>query len=141
MTPNNIYVQGSYIDIHDNENVYLTVDKGEVHLQNTGKTSNPTDTPTAEIPSELQTEEADTLLHRFTEAGLLTNDWQPVGLSLGEKGILASFLAERLGIKHLWQLFAPLWGVKPSTLRRAWNKALDQNKTADFLKKLKLITT
>ena len=137
MTPNNIYVQGSYIDIHDNENVYLTVDKGEVHLQNAGKP----DTPQAEILSELQTEEADTLLRRFTEAGLLTDDWQPVGLSLGEKGILASFLAERLGIKHLWQLFAPMWEVKPSTLRRAWNKALDQNKTADFLKKLKLITT
>ena len=136
MTPNNIYVQGSYIDIHDNENVYLTVDKGEVHLQNAGKP----DTPQAEIPSELQTEEAGTLLHQFTEVGLLTDDWQPVGLSLGEKGILASFLAERLGIKHLWQLFAPLWGVKPSTLRRAWNKALDQNKTADFLKKLKTIT-
>ena len=32
MAGNNIYVQGSYIDVHDNENVYLTVDKGEVHV-------------------------------------------------------------------------------------------------------------
>ena len=40
MTPNNIYVQGSYIDIHDNENVYLSVDKGEVHLLNTISANN-----------------------------------------------------------------------------------------------------
>ena len=32
MARNNIYVQGSYIDIHDNENVYLTVDKAEVKV-------------------------------------------------------------------------------------------------------------
>ena len=36
MAGNNIYVQGSYIDVHDNENVYLTVDKGEVHVGNNG---------------------------------------------------------------------------------------------------------
>ena len=115
--------------------MYLSVDKGEVHLQNTISANNP-----AEIPAELHTEEAGKLLALFTEAGMLTTNWQPVGLSLGEKGILASFLAEHLGIKHLWQLFAPLWGVKPDSLRRAWNKALDQNKTAAFLKKLKSIT-
>lgn len=32
MAGNNIYVQGSYIDIHDNENVYLSVDKAEVKV-------------------------------------------------------------------------------------------------------------
>ena len=32
MAGNNIYVQGSYIDIHDNQNVYLTVDKAEVKV-------------------------------------------------------------------------------------------------------------
>ena len=31
MAGNNIYVQGSYIDIHDNQVVNLSVDKGEVH--------------------------------------------------------------------------------------------------------------
>ena len=47
MTPNNIYVQGSYIDIHDNENVYLSVDKGEVHLGNNGYP------PKQEVPTEI----------------------------------------------------------------------------------------
>ena len=32
MAENKIYVQGSYIDIHDNENVYLSVDKAEVRM-------------------------------------------------------------------------------------------------------------
>lgn len=32
---NNIYVQGSYIDIHDNKVVNLSVDKGEVHVDQT----------------------------------------------------------------------------------------------------------
>lgn len=32
MAGNRIYVQGSYIDIHDNENVYLSVDKAEVRM-------------------------------------------------------------------------------------------------------------
>lgn len=37
MSGNNIYVQGSYVDIHDNKVVNLSVDKGEVHVgQNNG---------------------------------------------------------------------------------------------------------
>lgn len=32
MSGNKIYVQGSYIDVHDNENVYLNVDKAEVKI-------------------------------------------------------------------------------------------------------------
>ena len=32
MAGNKIYVQGSYIDIHDNENVYLSVDKASVNV-------------------------------------------------------------------------------------------------------------
>ena len=35
MAGNKIYVQGSYIDIHDNENVYLSVDKAEVRMGQT----------------------------------------------------------------------------------------------------------
>ena len=35
MAGNKIYVQGSYIDVHDNENVYLSVDKAEVSMGQT----------------------------------------------------------------------------------------------------------
>lgn len=36
MAGNNIYVKGSYIDIHDNQNVYLSVDKAQVRLGDNG---------------------------------------------------------------------------------------------------------
>ena len=51
MAGNKIYVQGSYIDVHDNENVYLNVDKAEV------KVAHPSNLPlkgeTSELPEEL----------------------------------------------------------------------------------------
>ena len=37
MSGNTINVQGSYIDIHDNENVYLSVDKAEVRMGQTAQ--------------------------------------------------------------------------------------------------------
>lgn len=36
MAGNNIYVKGSYIDIHDNQNVYLSVDKAQVRVADNG---------------------------------------------------------------------------------------------------------
>lgn len=33
MAGNTIHVQGSYIDVHDNENVYLSVDRAEVRMR------------------------------------------------------------------------------------------------------------
>ena len=87
MTPNNIYVQGSYIDIHDNENVYLSVDKGEVHLQNTISANNPAEMPSPEIPAELHTEEAGKLLALFTEDHQLATR-RPVAGREGDTGIV-----------------------------------------------------
>ena len=48
MAGNNIYVQGAYIDVHDNEHVYLSVDKAEVTvrdglLEDGGKTADLSD--------------------------------------------------------------------------------------------------
>jgi hypothetical protein len=36
MAGNNIYVKGSYVDIHDNQNVYLSVDKAQVRVGDNG---------------------------------------------------------------------------------------------------------
>ena len=49
MAGNKIYVQGSYIDVHDNENVYLNVDKAEVNMDSTPLTEE----KTVEISEEL----------------------------------------------------------------------------------------
>ena len=49
MPGNKIYVQGSYVDVHDNEVVNLSVDKAEVHTQATGKAKKPSEAPAAEV--------------------------------------------------------------------------------------------
>lgn len=48
MPGNKVYVQGSYVDIHDNENVYLSIDKAEVHTQTTGTAKKTTEKPETE---------------------------------------------------------------------------------------------
>ena len=126
-----IYVRGSYIDIHDNENVYLTVDKdGEVKT----RTLSPGD-----IPDELRTPQACTLHEELCKDGLLDEGWQPVGLSNSEKGMLASWLSGKLGIVNQWKWFAALWGMKPENLRSAYYKALEQTKSLTFQDRLKNI--
>ena len=89
-----------------------------------------------ELPAVLDTPRARTLLERLVEAGLLDEAWQPVGLSGARRGVLAQQLAARLGIAHTWQTFAPLWGMKPETLRAAYNQGMAQKGMADFIGRL-----
>lgn len=83
------------------------------------------------------TAEASHVLEQLVAAGLTDARWQPIGLSYAEKGVLAAYLAHRLGIQTQWQTFAALWGMKPETLRKAYGKALDQKKTLAFQDRLK----
>ena len=89
------------------------------------------------VPATLQTPEARALMRKLTDAGILDGRWQPVGLSLAERGILTRYLSVRLDIKNQWRDFAELWGMNPETLRRAAAKALDQRKTLGFQELLK----
>lgn len=142
MNPHNIYVQGSYNDIHDNVNVYLSIDKAQVQISSQpAETIETTDDEPPQLPDELQTPCAQVLLEKLQQAGLMDGNAQPVRLSIAEKGMLASFLAERLDIKNLWKVFGDCWGMKSETLRRAWNKAMEQKKTIAFQEKLKSITS
>ena len=79
------------------------------------------------------------VMERMVSAGVLNEDWQPQGLSNAEKGVLASCLATRLDIAHVWQTFSTLWGMKPETLRTAFNKGMEQRKTAAFLERVKKV--
>ena len=88
-------------------------------------------------PTELQTQEAEKLFEKLREAGMVDERMQPVGLSNAEKGILAFELARRLDIQNQWQVFANLWGTTPGTLRSAYNRAIEQQKTMLFIEKLK----
>ena len=91
------------------------------------------------LSEELQTEQAEDLFEKLREAGMVDERMQPVGLSNADKGILAFELAKRLDIQNQWQVFATLWGTTPGTLRSAYNRAIDQQKTMLFIEKLKNI--
>lgn len=130
MAGNRIYVQGSYIDIHDNENVYLSVDKAEVRMGQAVEAA-------AELPEQLKTEQAERLKGRLLDAGLVSGEWQPAGLSSTEKALVAKAVCDRLGIKEVWQVFGRLWNVKPDSLRAYFNRALEQKKSLSFQDRLR----
>ena len=73
------------------------------------------------------------------DAGILTDDWQPLNLSGSERALVARAICERLKINEIWQVFGKLWGEKPETLRSYLNKALDQKKSLKFQDRLKNI--
>lgn len=129
MAGNNIYVQGSYIDIHDNEVVNLSVDKGEVHLGDQ-------QLPAAEecvIPEVLADSE---LWQKVKQAGLVDADGLPT-VSRPEAALLADTLARRLGITNKWKFFEKLW--HRNNMRADFNTALDQRKSLKFKDRLKNI--
>ena len=135
MAGNKIYVQGSYIDVHDNENVYLSVDKAEVKVSENGQQQ----TTLKEVPEQLKSEAAEEIKEDLVDAGILTADWQPLNLSGSERALVARAICERLKINEIWQVFGKLWGEKPETLRSYLNKALDQQKSLKFQDRLKNI--
>jgi hypothetical protein len=128
MAGNNIYVQGSYIDIHDNEVVNLSVDKGEVHV------GDPQVSPEeSAVPEVLADSEP---WHKVQQAGLVDKDGQPT-VSRPEAALLADVLARRLGITNKWKFFEKLW--HRNNMRGDYNTALNQRKSLEFQERLKNI--
>lgn len=89
------------------------------------------------LPAVLGTPQARALLGRLVAAGLVDERWQPLSLSNPEKGVLASLLADRLNLPTPWQTFGGLWGMKSENLRSAYNKGMEQRKTAAFMERVK----
>lgn len=87
----------------------------------------------------LRSEAAEALMEELVDAGLLDENWQPLGLTCFERALLAKAVCGRLKINGVWQLFGSLWKEKPETLRSYHNKALDLKKTLLFQDKLKNI--
>lgn len=91
------------------------------------------------IPAKLKTDDARELMQDLVDAGIMDENWQPVGLSGSERALVAKAVCDRLELKEVWQLFGQLWNEKPETLRSYLNKALDQKKSLDFQERLKNI--
>lgn len=111
MAGNNIYVQGSYIDIHDNENVYFSVDKAQVNMrQNANATT--VGGMNTEVPDMLITDEAKKYWRRLQEAGFVDVNYQLLPETTRKQAMyIAELFAERLGIKSKWKTFEQLWGI------------------------------
>lgn len=150
MAGNKIYVQGSYIDIHDNENVYLSVDKAKVNVnQNENENTEQARADESsfsvcraegvstggqnEVPEVLASSE---LWERVKDEGLVDENNMPT-ISRPEAALLADMLAEKLGIGNKWKLFEKLWNR--NNMRNDYNTALEQRKSLKFQEKLKNI--
>jgi len=91
------------------------------------------------LPEEFQTSEAEQIMQKLSKAGMLDANWQPVNLSIAERGYLADEISSRLKIKSKWKVLGALWNENSETLRQGKNKAVEQTKTGFFIKKLKII--
>lgn len=129
MAGNNVYVQGSYVDIHDNEVVNLSVGKGEVHVGDNGKTV----VAEGDVPEVLADSEQ---WQMVIDAGLVDANGQPT-VSRPEAALIADMLAERLGITNKWKFFEQLW--HRNNMRGDYNTALYQRKSLKFQERLKII--
>lgn len=131
MAGNKIYVQGSYIDVHDNENVYLNVDKAEVNVED--KTS---DEETSLLPEELATKQATKLLDAARKEGWLDEQYHPL-LSRAKSAVLADHIAGLLGIHQKWKVFESFW--RRNNMRGDYNDALNQKQYSKFYEKMNKI--
>lgn len=113
MAGNNIYVQGSYIDIHDNQNVYLSVDKAQVNVADRVRKDDVSLPENEEILSGvLASEEAMRYWKRLQEAGFVDERCQLKQDTTRKQAMyIAEVFAERLGIGSKWKTFERLWGI------------------------------
>ena len=123
---------GQHIDHVDTINFRMDGD-GTFHFGMVEKAS-----VAEEVSEQLRSERAERLKERLTDAGMLTEDWQPAGLSNTEKALLAKAVSDRLGIKEVWQVFGRLWNVKPDSMRAYFNRALEQKKSLSFQDRIKV---
>ena len=138
---------GTVVEIESVQTMNLHIDKGQVCFGENGlqeviaaHTAEEEDTDgTAVLPDVLCTPQAEALLAKLCDAGMLDAHWQPVGLTNTERGLLAKILSDELGIDTPWKVFGDCWQVNSGTLRTAYNQALNQRKSLHFQDRLKAV--
>ena len=101
---------------------FQTIVQGDMHVQATEDEERDEAFAAQEeqdVPPQLQTQEAEALLKKLAAAGIVDAGWQPLGLG------------------NHWKFFGRLWDMNPETLRTAFNKGMDQHRTADFMERVK----
>ena len=139
---------GTVVEIESVQTMNLHIDKGQVCFGENGLQEvirSAADSPqsdtdeTAVLPDALCTPQAEALLAKLCDAGVLDAHWQPVGLTNTERGLLAKILSDELGIDTPWKVFGDCWQVNSGTLRTAYNQALNQRKSLNFQDRLKAV--
>lgn len=139
---------GTVVEIESVQTMNLHIDKGQVCFGENGLQEvirSAADLPqidtdtTAVLPDVLCTPQAEALLAKLCDAGMLDAHWQPVGLTNTERGLLAKILSDELGIDTPWKVFGDCWQVNSGTLRTAYNQALNQRKSLNFQDRLKAV--
>lgn len=136
-----IQVAGDLVLEKNVEYEVANVEEGGIGIQinngNSAKASSNPEVAGGVIPERLKTEEAEELMNKLVDAGMLTEEWQANGLSCSERALLAKNVCDKLKINDVWQVFGMLWNERPETLRSYFNKALDQKKSLKYQDKLK----
>ena len=137
---------GTVVEIESVQTMNLHIDKGQVSFGENGlqeviasHTDEEDTDGTAVLPDALCTPQAEALLAKLCDAGVLDAHWQPVGLTNTERGLLAKILSDELGIDTPWKVFGDCWQVNSGTLRTAYNQALNQRKSLNFQDRLKAV--
>ena len=97
------------------------------------------DDPAARMSDELKGERGLAVLKNLQKHGLLDENFYPMELSNSESAVLAYQIAITLGINEMWKVFSDLWNITPNALRAAYNRGMNQEKTNEFLGKIKPI--
>lgn len=119
------------LKIFSNGKNTVEVDESLSHTQNQSLCQTQTQCHSFSSP------EADSLFASLRNANILDENNMPINLSWAKKGVLASEIAQRLGIQNTWAELAKLWNVNKSSLRSGYNYGLKQSEMGDYIKKLR----
>lgn len=106
MAGNTVYVQGNYVDVHDNEVVNLNIDKATVQVKDEVKTEKP------EVDDCLTSLAAMKYWKRLEEQGFVDSDCQLLPETSRRQAMyIADIFSDKLGLKSKWKPFENLWGI------------------------------
>ena len=106
MAGNTVYVQGNYVDVHDNQEVNLYIDKATVQVGDEVKTEKP------EVDDRLTSPAAMNYWKRLEEQGFVGHDCQLLPETSRRQAMyIADLFSDKLGLKAKWKPFETLWGI------------------------------
>jgi len=84
----------------------------------------------------LSTEQAEAIWEKLRKKKIVDENNRPNGLSMAQSGVLASIIADRLGIDYPWKTFGDYWDTNKETLRKASYDGYKQAQMSKFIEKI-----